>query len=171
MWAHQHFVQPDLICFGKKAQVCGVLGSRRLDEVKDNVFTTSSRINSTWGGGLVDMVRAQRYLEIIEAEDLVGNARVQGAYLLANLRSLETEFPHLISNTRGRGLFCAMDMPDGALRDEIRQQCFNYGLLILPCGLKSIRFRPGLDIRRHEIDEAMQIIRKVLGQMTARMSF
>ncbi|MHB2018077.1 MAG: aminotransferase class III-fold pyridoxal phosphate-dependent enzyme, partial [Candidatus Xenobia bacterium] len=121
------------------------------------------------GGSLVDMVRFQRYLEIIEAEDLVENARTLGAYLLANLRALEAEFPMLISNTRGRGLFCALDLPDGALRDELRQLCFKNGLLILPSGLNSLRFRPCLDIRRHEIDEAMHILRKCVQQLTPRV--
>src|SRR5207244_4582519 len=52
----QHFdVVPDMLCFGKKAQVCGVLAGPRLDEVAENVFRKPGRINSTWGGNLVDM--------------------------------------------------------------------------------------------------------------------
>ena len=83
MWAHQHFVEPDMIAFGKKTQVCGFLCGRRIEEVTDNVFAVSSRLNSTWGGNLVDMVRAGRYLEIIEEDNLVENARVMGEHLLA----------------------------------------------------------------------------------------
>ena len=57
-WAHQHTpVQPDLMAFGKKMQVCGMLAGPRIDEEPDNVFKVSSRLNSTWGGNLVDMVR------------------------------------------------------------------------------------------------------------------
>ena len=69
MWAFELFgMVPDIVCFAKKVQVGGILASRRIEEVKDHVFELSSRINSTWGGNLVDMVRAQRYLEIIEEE-------------------------------------------------------------------------------------------------------
>ena len=88
MWAHQHFsnvdcstseckcgdgllAKPDIISFGKKTQVCGVAASTRFDEVEGNVFRESSRINSTWGGSLVDMVRLTIYLELIEKENLV----------------------------------------------------------------------------------------------------
>ena len=53
-WAHQHYVQPDLISFGKKTQVCGVLSTDRIDEIEENVFRKPSRINSTWGGNMVD---------------------------------------------------------------------------------------------------------------------
>src|SRR5206468_11056813 len=50
-WCSEHFgVLPDLMAFGKKAQVCGVMAGPRLDEVKENCFRVPSRINSTWGG-------------------------------------------------------------------------------------------------------------------------
>ena len=92
MWCHQHFgVEPDVLVFGKKTQVCGILASRRVDEVQDNVFQLPSRINSTFGGNLVDMVRFGRYLEIIEEEDLVGNAARVGRVILDGLHDLARE--------------------------------------------------------------------------------
>jgi len=54
----------------------------RIDEIKDNVFHESSRIDSTWAGNLVDFVRCRRFLEIIEEDDLVTNAARTGDYLL-----------------------------------------------------------------------------------------
>ena len=78
-WAYQQLgVTPDVVAFGKKTQVCGVMAGRRVDEVADNVFTVSSRINSTWGGNLVDMVRSRRILETIAAESLFDNAAETG---------------------------------------------------------------------------------------------
>src|SRR5438132_8076616 len=112
MWCWQQFgTEPDLFCFGKKTQVCGFASNGRIDDV-DNVFRVSSRINSTWGGSLVDMVRCTKYLEIIAEEKLVENARVVGDYLLGRLRELTQEFPGLVTNVRGRGLFTALDLPD-----------------------------------------------------------
>jgi L-lysine 6-transaminase len=71
MWAHEQLgVKPDILAFGKKMQVCGILATNRVDEVPDNVFRVSSRINSTWGGSLTDMVRATRYLEIIQEDNI-----------------------------------------------------------------------------------------------------
>ena len=62
-WCCEHFdVLPDLLAFGKKAQVCGVMAGPRLDEVKDNCFRLPSRINSTWGGNFTDYVRSTHYL-------------------------------------------------------------------------------------------------------------
>jgi L-lysine 6-transaminase len=165
MWAHQHFVQPDMISFGKKTQVCGFLCGRRIEEVAENVFAVPSRINSTWGGNLVDMVRAQRYLEIIEEENLVENARVVGAHLLRNLEELAEEFPAILSNARGRGLFCAFDVASSDQRTTIRNRCFAKGMIILPSGERSLRFRPALTVTTGEIDLGLSIIRETIREL------
>jgi L-lysine 6-transaminase len=165
MWAYQHFVEPDMITFGKKTQVCGFLCSKRVEEVKDNVFAVSSRLNSTWGGNLTDMVRAQRYLEIIEEEKLVENARVLGIHLLAAVTSLVEEFPALVSNPRGRGLFAAFDVKDIDNRTPIRNGCMQKGLILLPSGERSIRFRPPLNVSSDEINKGLDIIRRTLKEM------
>ncbi|MEC8900077.1 MAG: L-lysine 6-transaminase, partial [Candidatus Neomarinimicrobiota bacterium] len=121
MWAHQNFDEaiPDIIAFGKKTQCCGIFCGTRIDEVEDNVFNISSRINSTWGGNLADMVRFTLYLEIIENEGLVEKAAESGAYLLKHLENLQNDYNPLVSNARGRGLFCAFDLPDGDVRDSV----------------------------------------------------
>lgn len=163
MWAFEQMdVRPDILVFGKKMQVCGIVVGNRVDEVKDNVFHTSGRINSTWGGNLVDMVRATRYLEIIEEDKLLDNAKSVGKYLLDELHTVRSEFPELVSNVRGRGLFCAFDLPNQSKRDEFRRLAFDNQLLILGSGEKSIRFRPALCITKEEIKEGLSVIRKVL---------
>lgn len=167
MWAHQHYIEPDMISFGKKTQVCGFLCGRRIDEVKDNVFKVASRLNSTWGGNIVDMVRSQRYLEIVEEENLVEHARTTGKYLLDQLHAMQAEFPKMISNARGLGLFCAFDLRDGAERLTLRNKAYERGLVILGCGDRSIRFRPPLNVTRNELDEGLNILRQSLKEMKA----
>ncbi len=161
-WAHEHFgVQPDAIAFGKKSQVCGVLVSRRVEEVEKHVFVEASRINSTWGGNLIDMVRFGKYLDVIEEEDLITNAAIEGAYLLQQLEQLQSEFPQL-SNARGKGLMCAFDLPSGEERDNFVGSLYEAGVVILGCGDNSVRFRPSLNITRDELDEGIDLIRKTL---------
>ncbi len=157
-WAHQGLsVEPDILAFGKKTQVCGILASRKLDEVQDHVFKVASRINSTWGGNLVDMVRFDKILEVIESENLVDNAARSGKHLLRRLHELEDKFD-VATNARGRGLMCAFDLPSGAFRDAVRVRCFRTGLVILGCGEKSLRFRSPLTITPAEIDEGIEIL-------------
>ena len=166
MWAYQHFdFNPDIVCFGKKTQVCGIMVSSRVDEVKDNVFTVSSRINSTFGGNLTDMVRCQKYLEVIEEEKLVDNARKQGEILLKGLREIEEKYPDKVSNSRGRGLMCAFDLPSPEIRDRVKKMLYDNGLLILPCGPRGIRFRPPLTISSEEINEGLSVIDRTINSL------
>ena len=159
-WCCEHFnVIPDLMAFGKKAQVCGVMAGPRLDEVKDNAFRLSSRLNSTWGGNFTDMVRSTHFLRIIEEEHLVENAAKVGAYFLDRLRDLQDKDSR-ISAARGRGLFLAFDLPDAKTREEFWKGFFDLGVLTLRSGENSIRFRPPLDITGEVIDEAMDAMRK-----------
>lgn len=162
MWAYQHYgITPDLVSFGKKTQVCGFMSTQRVDEIENNVFKEPSRLNSTWGGGLVDMVRCARYLEIIEQDKLVDNASTVGAYFLEKLQAFVAEFPQLLSNPRGKGLLCAFDVSSTELRDRFFKECFVQGLLVLKAGMTSIRLRPSLTFSTSEVDEVMEIFRRV----------
>ena len=163
MWAYQHFgFKPDIIAFGKKTQVCGIMVGDLVDEVKDNVFKVSSRLNSTWGGNLVDMVRCQKYLEIIDEENLIKNAEIQGKHLLDEITVLMNKYPDKITNARGLGLMCAFDLYTPEKRDQLVRKLYDNGMIILGCGATTIRFRPPLIISSNEIDEAIKIIDKTL---------
>ena len=168
MWAHQLFnssARPDIIAFGKKMQICGIFAGERVEEVENNVFHESSRLNSTWGGNVVDMVRITLYLEIIAAEDLVNQAATNGEYLVSKIQDIQADFDGLVSNARGRGLFAAFDLPDGTARDNLANLIIAEGALILGSGKKTIRFRPHLNISREEIDLADDIIRRAIAQL------
>ena len=167
MWAFEHFsVAPDIISFGKKAQVCGVLANKeKFDEIPNNVFRESSRINSTFGGNFIDMLRFQLILEVIEKENLVENARIMGEFLLEKLQDLQAKYPDLVSNARGRGLMCAIDLPTGEQRDQLRELLYNEHLIILACGDRSIRFRPHLNVNKEELQMALDLIELCLKKM------
>jgi len=163
MWAHEHFdFKPDILAFGKKTQVCGMMVGERVDEIKDNVFNVPSRLNSTWGGNLIDMVRCQKYLEVIDEENLIKNAETQGNYLLEGLEELSQKYSDKISNARGLGLMCAFDLPAPKKRDELQKRLYAKDLIVVTCGATTIRFRPPLIISSEEIDEALGILDKTL---------
>ena len=166
-WSHQrHGVKPDAIAFGKKTQVCGFLAGPRVEEVERHVFAEPSRINSTWGGNLVDMVRFRRILEVMRDEDLVGNARRMGERLLEGLRGLQARHPAKVDNTRGAGLMCALDVdPEG--RKAFIARLYQLGMIVLPCGERSVRIRPHLAVMAEEIDRALELLDSVLAESPA----
>lgn len=163
-WAHQQLgLRPDLVAFAKKVQVGGVMAGRRVDLVPDNVFQVSGRINSTWGGGLVDMVRSRRMLEIVERDGLIPRAGELGHGLLTMLLKIQAQFPEAVENVRGRGLMCAFDLPDPAERDGMVSRLRrDEGVLVLPCGERSVRLRPALSVTPEELEEGAAAIGRAL---------
>jgi L-lysine 6-transaminase len=165
-WAYQQLgLSPDIVAFAKKVQVGGIMAGGRLDQVPDNVFRQSGRINSTWGGGLVDMVRSRGLLEIVERDGLIPRAGTLGALILERLTKLEAEHPATVANVRGRGLMCAFDLPGTAERDalvtQLREEA---GVLVLPCGPRSVRLRPALNISEHDLDHGLAALSTSLEQ-------
>ena len=162
-WCHEHFgenARPDIIAFGKKMQVCGILAGKRIDEIENNVFNVSSRINSTWGGSLVDMVRSSKIMEIIEEDNLCENAAQMGEYLQNQLLDIASR-NSMITNVRGKGLLTAFDFTDKASRDKFINLGMDNNVMYLGCGNNSIRFRPALIIEKNHIDEGLSILEKI----------
>jgi len=167
MWSFEHYgVEPDLFCFGKKTQVCGFASNDRIFDIDENVFTVSSRINSTWGGNLTDMVRSQRYFEVIEEEKLVDNAATVGAFFVGELERFAGEFPNLVSNVRGRGLMAAFDLPSGEIRDAALKAFMANDVMVLASGHRSARFRPPLNLSIEEAAEGIRRMEKALEQLS-----
>ena len=166
MWAHQHYgedCRPDIISFGKKTQVCGMFAGQRMDEVDSHVFKESSRLNSTWGGNLVDMVRFTLCLEIIEQENLISQVIENGAYLKLGIETIQSRYDN-VSNARNLGLFGAFDLPNTKDRDKLIGLIADEGALMLGCGYSSIRFRPHLNISKSEIDQGLEMINRALSR-------
>ncbi len=165
-WAYQQLgVQPDVVAFAKKVQVGGIMAGGRVDEVPENVFAVPGRINSTWGGGLTDMVRSTRILEVIEADGLIARAGPLGHRLLEGLTGVR-ERTGAITNVRGRGLFAACDLVDRRQRDAVvRDLRVAERVIVLPCGEASIRFRPALTVSEDEIDEAVGAVERAVSRI------
>lgn len=168
-WAYQHKgITPDVVAFGKKLQVCGVMAGGRVDEVPDNVFRVSSRINSTWGGNLADMVRSRRILEVVEADDLMTNATERGAELLDGLRALADRH-EMVGNPRGLGIMCAVTLPDAATRNACLGQLMDTErIVMLGCGERSLRVRPPLTVGSDDIQRALGALDRVFAAVGGR---
>lgn len=163
-WCHEHFsekARPDILAFGKKMQVCGILAGTKVDEIETNVFNIPSRINSTWGGNLVDMVRCTKILEIIEEDDLLKNSQSTGEYLKDSLHRL-AEKTDKISQVRGRGLMTSFDFPDQQMRDAFLKKGMENNMMFLGCGTHTIRFRPALIMEKSHIDAGIDVAERMI---------
>jgi L-lysine 6-transaminase len=152
-WCWQRLgVEPDVVAFGKKTQVCGIYAGRRLDDVADHVFRLKSRINSTWGGDLTDMVRCRRFIDVIEEEKLAESITRMGDRTIAGLREIARD-TGAFDNVRGAGSLVAFSFDDQPTRDGMLKALYAKRVLALPSGRASIRFRLPLTISAAEVDE------------------
>jgi L-lysine 6-transaminase len=155
-WMWQNYkVAPDVVAFGKKTQVCGIYANRRVESVTDNVFHKSSRINSTWGGNLVDMVRAKRFIQIIEQDGLCENTAERGCQVLGGLQNVAREHGQ-ISNVRGIGTWQAFTCESAQARNAMLSAMRDHGLLALPSGPDSVRLRMPLILSAAEADMVVE---------------
>ncbi|RZK44224.1 MAG: L-lysine 6-transaminase [Pedobacter sp.] len=163
-WCHEHFseqARPDIVVFGKKMQICGILVGKKVEEIENNVFNVPSRINSTWGGNLVDMVRSTQILQIVADDQLCENARNVGNYLTEQLHTLAQKYDKM-SNVRGRGLLASFDFPSKEMRNAFIQKGLENNVMFLGCGNQTIRFRPALIIEKKHIDLGVEVMEKIL---------
>jgi L-lysine 6-transaminase len=169
-WVYQQLgLAPDIVAFGKKTQVCGVMAGRRVGLVDGNVFVVPDRIGSTWGGNLADMVRATRIFEVIEERGLIPRAGILGAALLGLLNDLARSHPGVVRDPRGRGLLAAFDLPGTAFRNDfLRRLRERERVLLLPGGACAVRFRPSLTVTEEELAKAQAAIDRVLTEMGGR---
>jgi len=170
MWMHEYFgddARPDVLCFGKKTQISGIMANYDVfSRIDDNVFSDQhdgkSRLNSTWGSNPVDMIRCKVLLEIIQEDNLLDNANKIGNSLLKGICQLAHDYQDYIENPRGRGLLIAFDAVSEKLRDRIWKALYDEKLLCLTCGRKTIRLRPHLDITESEVGDAITRVEKAL---------
>ncbi|MBM3990546.1 MAG: L-lysine 6-transaminase [Planctomycetes bacterium] len=154
-------VAPDIVAFAKKSQQAGIYSSKRVDDVAENCFHRPSRINSTWGGNLTDMVRATQIIDIILREQMPENIAARGQQFIAGLRQLgRCGAP--FSNVRGVGSLCAFTLADTATRDAMIGRLREQRLLALKSGSRAIRFRLPLNVTAAEVDLALGKIEAAL---------
>jgi len=104
--------------------------------------------------------------ELIEKENLVHKAAESGKFLLNSLHDLQNEFPSLVSNSRGKGLYCAFDLPSSEDRDKLAGLLLDEGSILLGSGNYSIRFRPHLNVTEDDINFGMDCFRRALNKLS-----
>tara|TARA_R110002167_G_scaffold91897_3_gene247062 strand:- start:6294 stop:7460 length:1167 start_codon:yes stop_codon:yes gene_type:complete len=151
VWYSDHLgIEPDIITFGKKSQVSGIM----VKESHSKVFDFPKRLSVTFDGDLIDMVRCKYIIKAIQKNNLIENATQKGKIFSEGLKQIDN-----ILNIRSIGLLIAFDLENKDRRDNLVQKLYNNGMICNPTGTKSIRLRPNLAVREEEIKEALRLIK------------
>ena len=162
MFASEHWgIEPDILCAAK-----GIASGMPLGTMiaREEISTwTRGAHGSTFGGNPVACAAALATIQLIE-DGLIENAARTGGYLKDQLTTLQRKY-RAISDVRGLGLMIGVEFsktdksraPDPKLRDQVMQQCFEHGLLLLNCGESTLRFCPPLIVNRKDVDRAIEV--------------
>lgn len=155
--AVEHFgLKPDYICLGKVLTVGATMARREMFPQE------RSRLGSTWGGGnAVAIAVGYRTLEIIERDNLLGNATKMGARFLNGMKDIAKQYSQVHSAT-GLGLMVAIKFEDISMPSHVVDEAFKRGLCVFTTGFDGIRFMPPLDVTAREVDLALEILDKAI---------
>lgn len=160
LWCYEHYnIEPDLITFGKKAQISGVCIGQNIPYIED-VINVPGRMSPTWNGDITDYIRCKYVIKAYKEYNLIDNAAKLGEYIVSSLESMSK-----FSNVRGRGFLIAFDFENSEERDRYEKLCFNEGLFLLPMSDVTLRMRPNMALTIDEADHALEIISRVNKQI------
>ena len=145
-------LKPDVLVFGKKAQICGIVVSEKFNDCLTSPYR---KLEVTFDGELIDIIRATYILRAYEKFDLVNKANHNSECFAALLKNR-------VKNYRSRGLLIAYDFETREERNAFAKGCLDHQLLVNPTAEKTIRLRPNLAISKPEIDHFAKIIDHLL---------
>lgn len=174
MFAAEHFgVMPDVFCTAKglgSGMPIGAIVAR-----ESTMTWTRGSHGSTFGGNPVCCAAALATLDVVEP--LLPRIRETGEYMRGKLRTLRQRHP-VVADVRGVGLMIGVEFlhpktraPASEYVGALEQLAFRKGLLLLSCGVSTIRIAPPLVIDRHEVDVAMAILEECLLELDETFSF
>jgi 4-aminobutyrate aminotransferase len=174
-WAIEHWgVEPDILLSAKgiaSGMPLGVMIARR------SVMTWKAGSHgNTFGGNPVSCAAALATIDVIEREGLLDHAAEMGEYLMDALQEMQMRHP-TIGDVRGKGLMIGVEFvldqqskePARDLSEDITQRAFRKGLLLLPCGVSTIRVSPALNIPSALVDEALDIFEEAITEAEAAL--
>jgi 4-aminobutyrate aminotransferase len=162
-------VKPDILTsakgLGSGLPIGAVIAKRRLMEQWKR-----GAHGNTFGGNPLSCAAANATLDLVRSEYMANAARV-GEYFMAQLRQLQQSY-RCIGEVRGRGLMIGMELiendaertPARALSDRLVTRGYYNGLLLLSCGVSTLRFMPPLSVSTAEVDEAVSLLRVALDE-------
>ncbi|MGQ9585132.1 MAG: acetyl ornithine aminotransferase family protein [Anaerolineae bacterium] len=166
-FAIEHWgVEPDVVTLAKgiaSGMPLGAMVARR------SVMTWGPGAHgNTFGGNPVCCAAALATIRLIE-DNLMENARLQGERMMEKLLAMQSRHPS-VGDVRGKGLMIGAELvmdrekktPASTLRDNVLYEAYLRGLLILGCGVSTVRFMPALNIPAHAVDEGLEIFEEAL---------
>jgi L-lysine 6-transaminase len=142
MWYYEYLdITPDILVFGKKSQVSGIVISDKYKQILDNPY---QKLDVTFDGELIDIVRATYILKAFKIYNILDTVN-------KNSKIIKEALANKVLNYRSCGALIAFDFENKQLRDDFIKECFKNKLLINKSGERTVKLRPNLALNDDEI--------------------
>jgi acetylornithine/N-succinyldiaminopimelate aminotransferase len=152
---------PDGVSMAKSLGGGFPMGAFWVREKAANVLSAGTHA-STFGGTPLACAVALKILEVIERENLAGNARDTGEFLLGELQTVQQRFPKVVRVVRGLGLMIGIEFQSQFKAVEIAKELHKRNILTVPAGNSVVRLLPPLNLSRDEAEEGLHAIEKLI---------
>ena len=165
--ASEHFnLKPDIVLLGKGFGGGLPIGAAIFKKEMD--FKEKGRHSSTFGGNALACAAANATLDIIEKNNLIEKAEKMGLILKKKLKELKKDFSPIIIEVRGKGLMWGVEFESPGIRNKIVEEGYRQGLVMMGCGLKTIRIMPPLIINEEQLNCALMRFKKAVSSVLAK---
>jgi 4-aminobutyrate aminotransferase len=166
MWAIEHWgVEPDILLVAKGIASGMPLGAMVARAEIMESWSIGAH-GSTYGGNPVACAAALATIELLEG-GLVDNAAARGDQAIAGLKELWQRMPGVVTDVRGKGLMIGVEFAAPELAEAVQWACFERGLLVLECGVQTVRLCPPLVASASDVDTAVRIFGEAVGAVAA----
>ena len=152
---------PDAVSMAKSLGGGFPMGAFWVQEKFANVLSAGTHA-STFGGTPLACAVALKIFDVIERDNLAGNARDTGDFLLRELQKVQQRFPKVVKIVRGLGLMIGIEFQSQFKAVEIVKELHQRNLLTVPAGNSVARLLPALNLSRGEAEEGLRIIEKLV---------
>ena len=161
-FGYQHWnIEPDVMTLAKSLGGGFPIGACLAREEVAGAFAPSDHA-STFGGNHLACAAALAALEVIETEDLAGNAAQMGELLRQMIAAQLADSP-AFDHIRGKGLMLAVQLTEDVSAKQVQQRCLASGLIVNALGEHLIRLAPPLVVTQYECEQAVSILREAIG--------
>jgi len=152
---------PDAVSMAKSLGGGFPMGAFWVREKFANVLSAGTHA-STFGGTPLACAVALKIFDVIERDNLAGNARDTGDFLLRELQKVQQRLPKVVKIVRGLGLMIGIEFQPQFKAVEIVKELHQRNLLTVPAGNSVARLLPALNLSRGEAEEGLRVIEKLV---------
>ena len=151
-------VKPDIVPIAK-----GIGGGFPIGAVLMNKKVasgmTSGTHGSTFGGNPLAMAVGNSVIDIISQKTFLNNVKKKSNYFHQRLNELKEKFPKIIKEIRGRGFLIGIQLHKE--QSKFIEELMKNKLLTIRAAENVVRVLPPLNVKKNELDQAINIIDKV----------